>query len=198
MPFPEAVKFSLAFASLITITDFVAVFYITDLSVISPVRRDPAQLTARCAPGLRKTIGFKGVRGHAALRELIRDAFLPDAAAGMVHMGVFSSCLGRRLQTSPGGYIENRVSEGMRWMDVGGRSMDQVNVVRLVVVDWGAVGLAQEFCPAANDLVVTCRGSVLHRFLWNGPGGGLEWTPEAEAAVVEACQRVADAVGGAC
>jgi hypothetical protein len=156
------------------------------------------QLTARNAPGLEKAIGFKGVRGHEALRELIRDSLLPDATVGKVHMAVFSSFIGRRMQTSPGCYLENRVREGMPWLMVEGRCMDQFNVVRLGVEDWGAMGLDEAFRPWANDIVLTGRGSLLHRFTWNGPMSGLKWTQEAEEAIGRACQRVSDEIGRAC
>ena len=158
---------------------------------------DP-QLTARCAPGLEKTIGFKGVRGYEGVRELVRDAMLPETTVAKVHMGVFSTCLGRRLQTSPGCYLENKIAKEMPWLDVGGRTMDQCNIVRLVVVGWGDVGLPRPLWPVSNDLVVTCKGSVMHRFTWNGAGCGLEWTQESEQAVLSACQWVADAISAAC
>jgi hypothetical protein len=156
------------------------------------------QLTARNAPGLEKAIGFKGVRGHAALRELIQDSLLPDETVGKVHMAVFSSFIGRRLQTSPGCYLEDKVEREMPWLSVVGRCMDQFNVVRLGVCDWDAVGLERRFRPRMNDLVLTARGSLMHRFTWNGAGNGLEWTQEAEEALCRACQRVSDAIGEAC
>lgn len=159
------------------------------------------QMTARCAPGLEKTIGFKGVRGYAGLREMVRDAFLPESTVAKVHMAVFGSCIGRRVQTSPGCYVENRagVPGGpLHWLRVGGRSIDQFNVVRLSVKQWDAVGLPYAYRPVANDIVLTCKGSILHRLTWNGAGCGLEWTQESQAAVVAACQRVADALAGVC
>ena len=156
------------------------------------------QLTARSAPGLEKAIGFKGVRGYEAMREVIRDSLLPDATVAKVHMAVFSSFIGRRIQTSPGCYLENKVGREMQWLAVEGRCMDQFNVVRLAVCEWSRVDLAERFRPKTNDLVLTARGSLLHRFTWNGPCSGLEWTPEAEAAICAACQRVSDALGLAC
>ena len=156
------------------------------------------QLTARNAPGLEKAIGFKGVRGHEAIRELIRDSLLPDETKGKVHMAVFSSFIGRRIQTSPGCYLENKVNREMPWLAVEGRCMDQFNVVRLGVRDWAAMGLPERFCPFGNDIVLTGRGSLLHRFTWNGEEGGLEWTREAEDAISVACQRVSDAIREAC
>jgi len=141
------------------------------------------------------------VRGYDGLREIVRDTFLPETTVGKVHMGVFGSCIGRRVQASPGCYIENRVGTaggGLEWLRVGGRSMDQFNVVRLYVHRWDAVGLDKALWPLANDIVLTCKGSVLHRLTWNGTGCGLEWTRASEDAVVASCQRVADALGGVC
>jgi hypothetical protein len=156
------------------------------------------QLTARNAPGLEKAIGFKGVRGHDAMRELIRDSLLPDETVAKVHMAVFSSFTGRRIQTSPGCYLENKVAREMPWLFVDARCMDQFNVVRLGVGDWKAMGLDARFWPKMNDLVLTARGSLLHRFTWNGSGNGLEWTQEAEDALCQVCQRVSDAIKEAC
>lgn len=156
------------------------------------------QLTARSAPGLVKAIGFKGVRGHDALQELIRDSLLPEGTISKVHMAVFSSFIGQRIQTSPGCYLENKVVRLMPWLLVEGRCMDQFNVVRLAVSDWGAVGLDARYRPWANDIVLTSRGSLMHRFTWNAPMCGLSWTKEAEEAICRACQRVSDEIGRAC
>ena len=76
--------------------------------------------------------------------------------------------------------------------------MDQFNVVRLGVVDWGAMGLDEAFRPWANDIVLTSKGSLMHRFTWNAPMSGLEWTQEAEEAISRACLRVSDAIAVAC
>lgn len=156
------------------------------------------QLTARSAPGLEKAIGFKGVRGFDAMREMIRDSLLPEATGGKVHMAVFSSFIGRRIQTSPGCYLENKVARELPWLYVECRCMDQFNVVRLGVCDWGRMGLEERFRPKGNDIVLTARGSLLHRFTWDGVNQSLEWTKEAEDAIRGACQRVSDAVRAAC
>ena len=121
----------------------------------------------------------------------------PETVA-KVHMAVFSSFTGRRIQTSPGCYLENKVACSIPWLFVEGRCMDQFNVVRLGVGDWKAMGLEERFRPKANDIVLTARGSLMHRFTWNGADCGLEWTQEAEDALCRACQRVSDAIGDAC
>ena len=78
------------------------------------------------------------------------------------------------------------------------RCPDQINVVRLAVSDWTSTGLDKAFWPVANDIVVTCKGSVLHRFTWNGTGCGLAWTREAEDAILAVCQRVSNAIAEIC
>jgi len=156
------------------------------------------QITARNAPGLPRTIGFKGVRGHLALQELISDALLPKETTSKVHMAVFGACMGKRLQTSPGCYLENKIWHrvGLEWVVVGTRCMDQINVVRLRVVDWGVTGLDKERWPVYNDLVLTGKGSIIIRLTWNGRG--VEWGAEAEGELISACQWVVDALGRAC
>jgi hypothetical protein len=140
------------------------------------------------------------VRGHLALRELVRDAMLPAGTTARVHMGVFSSCLGLRLQTLPCCYLENKLGYPgpLEWLQVGGRCMDQCNVVRLTVRDWAVTGLPRACWPVSNDIVLTGKGSVMHRLTWNGVGCGLEWTDGSEASVLQACQWVSDRVGAAC
>jgi hypothetical protein len=156
------------------------------------------QITARCAPGLERTIGFKGVRGHFALREMVRDSLLPEATTARVHMAVLGASLGVRLQTSPGCYLENKIWHrgSFAWIDVGGRLMDQINVVRLVVLDWRVTGLPERYWPVGNDLVLTGKGSVLHRLTWNGRG--VDWDDQAEQEILKACQWVLDAILGMC
>lgn len=74
--------------------------------------------------------------------------------------------------------------------------MDQINVVRLKVLDWRATGLPKKLWPRSNDLVLTGKGSALHRLTWNG--GGVEWSEETEAQLIRACQWVSVRIGEAC
>lgn len=130
--------------------------------------------------------------------EMARDSLLPDTTSSKVHMGVFGSFIGVRLQTSPGCYLENKIWHrgALSWLDVGGRCMDQINVVRLKVLDWRATGLPKKLWPRSNDLVLTGKGSALHRLTWNG--GGVEWSEETEAQLIRACQWVSVRIGEAC
>jgi hypothetical protein len=145
------------------------------------------------APGLKKSLGFKGVRGFERLDSLSRDLLLPEDTVGKVHMGVFSTCLGKRLQTAPCCYLENRVEVLTPWIGIQSR-LEQTNVVRLSVMDWTRVGLPEELWPIANDLVITGKGSALHRFKW----ANLPWTLDGERATLDACQRVSDALASMC
>ena len=73
-----------------------------------------------------------------------------------------------------------------------------MNVVRLGVRDWAAVGLEDALRPVTNDIVLTGKGSSLHRFTWSSAACGLQWTREAEDALVAACQRVSDEIRRVC
>jgi len=150
-------------------------------------------VTSRATPGLPKSMIFKGVKGAAGLASLRQDLLLEGPVVPTVHMAVVSCCLGARLQTSQGCYLENRVAEGgaLAWLAVESRSLDQCNVVRLGVRDWD--GLLPGRAPLANDIVVTGKGSLVHRLTWEG----LEWSEAAEADVLDACERVAGAVRAA-
>jgi hypothetical protein len=162
-------------------------------------------ITVRCTPGLPKSMIFKGARGVASLKILKRDLFLDykteskendntDMVTPLVHMGVVSSCMGVRLQTSQCCYLENRVLEGAGvmsggWLTVEGRSPDQCNIVRLSVKDWTGL-LLPGVAPVGNDIVITSKGSLVHRLSW----AGLDWTEEVERDVLSACQSVAEAI----
>jgi len=145
------------------------------------------------APGLKKSISFKGVKGLDRLDALRMDMLLPVNAVGRVHMGIFLSFIGKRLQTDLHCYLENQVVKRAPWLQIDSR-FEQNNLVRLSVLDWSFVGLPVELRPIANDLVVTGKGSLLHRFKW----ANIPWTKDGERAIVQACQFVADAVEGLC
>lgn len=151
-------------------------------------------VTSRATPGLPKSMIFKGVRGAAGLASLRKDMLLEgEPVVSSVHMAVVGCCLGARLETSQGCYLENRVAEGAGglrggWLAVGSRSLDQCNVVRLGVREWAQLSLLPgALAPLSNDIVVTGKGSLVHRLTWEG----LAWDEGTEAAVLEACERVA-------
>ena len=166
-------------------------------------------VTVRSTPGLARSVIFKGVKGVSGTRELLRDLFLDgmDARRGidrapsvlpLVHMGVMSCCIGERLQTSHGCYLENKVSSGVGsmqggWMRVEPRSMDQCNIVRLAVHHWHSL-LPEHLMPTSNDIVITGKGSVMHRMSWPG----VVWTEENERVVLDVCTWVAEQIAAVC
>jgi hypothetical protein len=156
-------------------------------------------VTVRCTPGLPRSMIFKGARGVEGVSQLIQDLFLDgEKTIPLVHMGVISSCIGVRLQTSQCCYLENRVLEGCGamhggWMSVETRSPDQCNIVRLSVKDWTGL-LLPAYTPASNDIVITGKGSVVHRFSWTG----LPWNFHVEQEVLGACESVASAIASVC
>jgi hypothetical protein len=156
-------------------------------------------ITVRCTPGLPKSMIFKGAKGMESITRLIKDLILDqEKTVALVHMGVISSCMGVRLQTSQCCYLENRVNEGfgtMRggWMTVEARSPDQCNIVRLSVKDWTGL-LLPSIIPISNDIVITGKGSVIHRFSWVG----LPWDEHVERDVLGACESVVEAISSVC
>jgi len=151
-------------------------------------------VTVRCTPGLPRSVVFKGVKGFSGTRELLQDLFVPPETLSLVHMAVMSSCLGVRLQTSHNCYLENRINGGAPWISVESRAMDQSNVVRLSVLRWPSELLAGSLLPTSHDIVITGRGSAVHRMTWPN----LEWTEEAERAVLAACDWVSAQIIAMC
>ena len=157
-------------------------------------------VTARCTPGLPKSVIFKGVRGFSGLSGLVRDLMLDrDTTVAQVHMGVIGSFLGVRLQTTQCCYLENKITSGSasNWLSIESRLMDQCNVVRLSVTNWEYHTpplLPEAIRPLTNDMVVTGKGSLMHRFTWSS----LLWTEEVEQIVLGACDRVAESIAILC
>jgi hypothetical protein len=155
-------------------------------------------VTVRSTPGLPRSVIFKGVKGVHGLQELCKDLFLQPSVLPLVHMGVMSSCLGVRLQTSQCCYLENKVISGIGsmnggWMRIEPRSMDQCNIVRLSVCKWHSL-LPEHLVPTSNDIVITSKGSVMHRMCWPG----VEWTAQNEQLVLDVCTWVADQIAASC
>lgn len=156
-------------------------------------------VTIRCTPGLPRSMIFKGSRGVCGLTRLMRDLFLDDGrTVALAHMGVVSSCMGLRLQTSECCYLENRIMEGFGalrggWIAIETRAPDQCNMIRLSVRDWGNF-LPAHVAPTTNDLVITGRGSVVHRLAW----AGLPWDGDVERELLAGCGRVVEALVSVC
>lgn len=144
-------------------------------------------VTSRATPGLPGSMIFKGVRGMEGLAQLKKDLLLDtEPVVASIHMAVVGSCLGNRLQTSQGCYLENKVDR-LDWLSVGSRSLDQCNVVRLNVSKWD---LPLPLTPLSNDMVVTGKGSVVHRLTWEG----LVWTRDTEDTILSTCERVVERI----
>ena len=156
-------------------------------------------VTVRCTPGLPRSVIFKGAKGVAGVRDLQKGLFMEgNGVLPLVHMAVVSSCMGLRLQTSQCCYLENKVNDSVGsmhggWMKVEPRSMDQCNIVRLAVRNWHRL-LPEHLVPVSNDIVVTSKGSVMHRLAWEG----VEWDKENERDVLDVCTWVAEAIAAAC
>ncbi len=72
-------------------------------------------------------------------------------------------------------------------------SPDQCNIVRLSVRDWTGI-LPSDVIPIANDLVISSKGSVVHRLSW----AGLPWDARVEAEMLAGCARVVEAIVAVC
>jgi hypothetical protein len=121
-----------------------------------------------------------------------------EEVMSVVHLGVVGCNLGVRLQTTQDCYLENKVNSCQGgfsggWLAVGSRAIDQCNIIRLSVARWDTHSdplLPVGMVPKANDIVITGRGSFMHRFHW----AGLVWSPEVEAKLLRGCERVAASV----
>jgi hypothetical protein len=153
-------------------------------------------VTARCTPGLPKAVLFKGVRGADGLDQICGDLMLDDTTQAHVHMAVFTSFLGIRLQTTEWCYLENRVYDEYGpfkggWMRVEPRLLDQCNLIRLSVVDFKRLLPSRpDIHPISNDLVITSRGSLTLRYTWSAA----HWTAETEREMLRVCNEIADAI----
>jgi hypothetical protein len=132
-----------------------------------------------------------------------------------VHMGVVTSCLGKRLSVACGRNCLETVLPSV--LGPGATSPvssldDDTNSIKVRVVDWGAVNRAYSRLaglapchgggavhPAVeasdNTTSVTARGAVIVRFSWDPP---LPWDDEVEAELLEACRRLCSVIRGCC
>ena len=72
------------------------------------------------------------------------------------------------------------------------RCLDQENVVRLSVIYWGALLPDTMYHPLTNDIVITGKGSFLHRLTW----GALVWDKDVEDIILAGVGRAADFIKG--
>lgn len=139
---------------------------------------------------------FKGCGGLNSITCLSEDLFLTNPSCE-VHMGVFKTCLGRRLSTTHGCYLENAVSERFRCMRVRRRLDDSTQAVKLRIDNFDENEfpyLRGKLVPTSVDLSVTGTGVLLLRFSWSR----CAWTDDSESSVLRFCDWMADELRGCC
>jgi hypothetical protein len=139
---------------------------------------------------------FKGCGGAFSIARLSEDLFLGSPSCE-VHMGVFKACLGRRLSTAHGCYLENAVSRRFRCMRVRRRLDDSTQAVKLRIDTFDEEEfphLRGKLAPTSVDLSVTGTGVLLLRFSWSRCG----WNEECESAALRFCDWAADELRACC
>lgn len=139
---------------------------------------------------------FKGCAGLPGVRAIAEDLFL-DTPRCEVHMGVFKACLGRRVCTDHGCFLENRVAARFRGLRVRHRFVDSTQAVKLRIDRFDAAEfpyLEGQLTPTSVDLSVTNTGVLMLRFSWSK----CAWSEEAEAAVLRFCDWAAEQLRACC
>ena len=139
---------------------------------------------------------FKGCPGFPGLLELSRDLFM-DTPRCEVHMGVFKSCLGRRVCTDHGCFLEKCVSRRFGGMRAPTRPLEYTQAVKLKIENFDPQEfphLTGQLVPSSVDLTVTGSGVLLLRFSWKR----CAWTEEAEAAVLRFCDWITGELRDCC
>lgn len=139
---------------------------------------------------------FKGCAGAKSVRELSKDLFL-DSDKCEIHMGVFKVCLGRRLATTHGCYMEGAVSRRFRKLRVRRRLDENTQAVKLRIdcFDQGEFPhLSGQLVPTSVDASVTGSGVLLLRFSWSR----CEWNEDTEASALRFCDWVAQELRECC
>lgn len=139
---------------------------------------------------------FKGCPGLRGLVPLSRDLFM-DAPVCEVHMGVFKACLGRRVQTAHGCYLERSVRRRFRGVRPLFRLLERTQAVHLKIERFDPAEfphLSGDAAPTSVDLTVTGNGVLLLRFSW----ARCVWTADTEAAVLRFCDWIAGELRECC
>jgi len=122
---------------------------------------------------------FKGCRNLQSLHEFASDLGLdkPDA---VIHMVVFSGCIGKFIDVHPAGLMEKILREA--GLDPY-RLIDTTNAVRfrLKPIQWGPANV-----PRANDWSISTRGSFIIRMTWKS----LIWTQQIEDDLLKFCDDI--------
>lgn len=131
---------------------------------------------------------FMGVRGMQSLGRL-SSALRLETPCNVVHMAVICVKLGKRVQVSQGGLIEDVLSKWIDHVRLMYRMLEYNNTLRFTIYNFKDVfKFREDWRPDNNDWSVTGRGTLLVRLTWRK----LEWTQEVEDACLDLCNRTAD------
>ena len=108
---------------------------------------------AGCVYVYKHSLHFKGCQGMLGVERLARSLMLPTCES-RVHMGVFSVNLGKRVYTSIGCFMENRISERFKGIRVVCRMLDDNIVIRLRIKNFASDDLMQVWCDVVTVLGV--------------------------------------------
>ena len=141
-------------------------------------------------------VQFKGCTGFRGIEALARDLYL-DSPACLVHMGVFSASVGRRIHTAHGCFLENRIANRFRSMRVCNRIIDMSTVVKLRISRFDPAEmpfLADECAPTCADVLISGQGAMVIRVSWDK----CPWTADVEGRVLNFCEWLAGVVRECC
>ena len=137
-------------------------------------------------------VQFKGCRGLRSMEAIAADLRL-DSSACVVHMGVFSASICRKVHTAHWCFLENRLACRFRSMRVCNRIMDMNSVVKLRVDQFDPREmpiLGGNCAPKCIDILISSNGSINLRMSWNR----CPWDAAVEARVLSFCGWVAGVV----
>ena len=153
-------------------------------------------------------VHFKGVKGCQGLERLSKAIGLPTAES-KVFMCMYAMHLGKRVQTTHRGYLENRIHAAIPGVQVLGRVYDENLQVRLRLElrerrVWPggclrALGPDLGFptagaVPLTADVRVAHHGGVQFRLAWKD----CPWTAEVEAASLRLCEWLGRGISSCC
>jgi len=139
---------------------------------------------------------FRGCAGVASVRALSRDLFF-ETPVCEVFMGVFKVCLGRRLDTSPGCFLESCVRARFRCLRVINRIEEIHQSVKLHSERYDPEELPYltgDLVPSSLDVTVTGKGVVLLRLSWRK----CPWGEDVESSALRFCGWLGDRLRECC
>ena len=141
-------------------------------------------------------VQFKGCTGYRGIAALARDLYM-DSPDCLIHMGVFSASVGRKIHTAHGCFLENRIANRFRSMRVCNRIIDMSTVVKLRISRFDPSEmpfLSGECAPTCADVLVSGQGAMIIRVSWDK----CPWTQEVEEKVLRFCEWLAGVVRDCC